>query len=383
MGGGPSPFFVSDPLGFSRNYYITAGVEGGGLASLCPGDSGGPLFKGGLVPYTSVLGINAYYFFPPDDAGISSVNVFARLDSPNASSFIASTMAKYAAPKPLTDRGDPVNDGSDPMASIFPIETVSLETPGAPGCTGVILTENSILTAAHCNVGPTTIAHFYLGNDSADGGSHVPFASINASSSVAVVTQGATCDPTDTANYPSSCFTSSGSTGAYHDADLAVLTLASGVPVGFNPVVLGPRGLGLQDAGTPPVWWELAAGGAMPINANSPLMWAPVTRLIDTSGAGESQGWFLISSLYGMWNDAGGPVFQAPPPLDGGTDDAGASTDMILRGIVVGIGNCSPGATVCFHQNTVVSVTFPDNYDWLVHLGGAPVSAVATFGAGH
>jgi Trypsin len=38
--------------------------------------------------------------------------------------------------------------------------------------------------------------------------------------------------------------------------------------------------------------------------------------------------------------------------------------------------------TILGTENMVVSVTYPDNYDWLVNLGGSSVSAVATFGAG-
>jgi hypothetical protein len=403
--GGPSDFFKfatatildptnasSLPAGFSvtgsanitaftQNYYITAGKNGGGEASLCRGDSGGPLFKGPFGHFTETTGINAYYFFSDGSAsGVSSINVFARLDTQNALDFMASTQNAYRAPNPPNDRGYPINDGPDPISSVFPVSTVSLESPGRKGCAGVVLTSRKILTAAHCGVGPTTIAHFFpagakLGNR--------PIASIPAASTM-TATQGVTCDPFAPDNaYPANCFTNTGSTGAYHNADLAVLTLSADVPSGFVPVVLGPRGITGQGVEELPTWWEVAVGDQKQIDINSRMMWAPVTYEADPSDSIVSQGWFYVDSVFGLGNDSGGPVYQAPAAGAGtGTGGEGAVfMNMKLVGIVTDVDpNCATG-TSCIHQNAVVSVTFPDNYDWLVGLGGSALSRVASFGA--
>jgi hypothetical protein len=371
---------LTDPAAFSENFYVTRGRPASGVVSGCKGDSGGPLFKGGMSPYTELAGINSAVG-PQDGFSIPYYTLMTRLDSPTAQDFLLSTLGKYQTPTALKDRGAGINDGSDPVAALFPLQTVGLETPGTPGCTGVILTTNSILTNAHCKVGPTTIAHFYV-SDTSGGGNQIPYTTRAASQSVDVATQGVVCDPADSANYPASCFTGNGSTGAWHDADLAVLTLADPVPVGFNPVVLGPKEYVWENQPSPePTAWQVATGGTMPIQDVSPMVWAPVTPATDATGIGQSRGWFNVNSFLAFWNDAGGPVFQTPQFLDGGESDGGAFQDMALLGLVSEIGNCPEGAVSCVHVNTVVSVTFPDNYDWLMGVIRAQVSSVATFGA--
>jgi hypothetical protein len=76
------PFYnlPKDPA-FAENYFATAGRQGGASASLCPGDSGGPVFKGPFAYGGMVVGINAYYTFS-DSSGVSVANVFARIATP-------------------------------------------------------------------------------------------------------------------------------------------------------------------------------------------------------------------------------------------------------------------------------------------------------------
>lgn len=59
-----------------RSYFETAGQGSGGAASLCPGDSGGPVFRAGTG--ARIVGINAYYTFA-DQTGVSSTNLHTRI----------------------------------------------------------------------------------------------------------------------------------------------------------------------------------------------------------------------------------------------------------------------------------------------------------------
>jgi hypothetical protein len=59
-----------------RAYFETGGVESEGAASLCPGDSGGPVFRAGSG--ARIVGINAYYTFG-DESGISETNLHTRI----------------------------------------------------------------------------------------------------------------------------------------------------------------------------------------------------------------------------------------------------------------------------------------------------------------
>ncbi|MCA9602506.1 MAG: trypsin-like serine protease [Polyangiales bacterium] len=58
-------------------YFETPGIELGGEASLCPGDSGGPVYRA-EGDTTHVVGVNAYYTFN-DANGVSATNVHTRL----------------------------------------------------------------------------------------------------------------------------------------------------------------------------------------------------------------------------------------------------------------------------------------------------------------
>jgi hypothetical protein len=90
-----------------------------------------------------------------------------------------------------------------------------------------------------------------------------------------------------------------------------------------------------------------------------------------------------------MTGDTGGPVFQSTYSADAGTgssDDAGTDGGIVLPmalvGIVSNVVRTCPSVSNCSRRDTVASVSDPDNYDWLVGLGGSPVPALASFGAG-
>lgn len=73
---------------FKATYFITAGKHSDSReASLCPGDSGGPVFRdGGTEP--RVVGVNAYYSFTPADQAVSETNWHARLDRQSAGAWL-------------------------------------------------------------------------------------------------------------------------------------------------------------------------------------------------------------------------------------------------------------------------------------------------------
>ncbi len=66
-----------------ENYFFTPGVALGGdaaTASLCPGDSGGPVYRDDGTQRV-IVGVNSYYNFDPNDrVGVSLTNWHTRLD---------------------------------------------------------------------------------------------------------------------------------------------------------------------------------------------------------------------------------------------------------------------------------------------------------------
>jgi hypothetical protein len=74
---------------FDNSNIVTAGLSGWGVASLCPGDSGGPLLlsspaaNGPTYPTNLVIGVNAYYTFAAG-SGVSQRNIHARLNDSGA-----------------------------------------------------------------------------------------------------------------------------------------------------------------------------------------------------------------------------------------------------------------------------------------------------------
>jgi hypothetical protein len=72
----------SDHDDLRQGYIHTWGLEDASTeASLCPGDSGGPVYRG--TSYTKIVGVNAFYLFDDRDSGVSSTNLHTRIGSGN------------------------------------------------------------------------------------------------------------------------------------------------------------------------------------------------------------------------------------------------------------------------------------------------------------
>lgn len=70
---------------FERHYVITPGQDVHQEASLCPGDSGGPLYLTDISQGEIVVGVNAYYTFRSAGLGIATTNAHTRLGRDNPS----------------------------------------------------------------------------------------------------------------------------------------------------------------------------------------------------------------------------------------------------------------------------------------------------------
>jgi hypothetical protein len=361
----PASFDITDTKAFGKSYYVLLGQSSGGVASICPGDSGGPLFKGSMTNGGYLAGINADYRFP-GTSGVSDVNIFSRLDSDGTDDWITQVRLDHPPAKGTSTRGMPINEGSDPIASSIPRSTVRIQTTGTNGCTGVIIAPTKVLTAGHCKIDDSTTVLFYPAT---------PGAGAKSTSSTTVVDvasrTGTDCDPTVTDSFPATCAmppsTVASSPIVY--ADLQVLTLASAVPPGYVPVDLAPSGTAPPSAATTDddVAWQ--------VGAPSPngMQWAPA---YDVSGV-QSDGSFRMQSVFGLRSDSGGPLFQLVPKFDAG----GNLPPLRLLGIASDIGPCPYlCATTCdVHVDRFTSVTQPDNYAWIVDKRGP--SATDTFGA--
>jgi hypothetical protein len=169
---------------------------------------------------------------------------------------------------PALASAQPVNDPWNPASQLFSISTVHLETPGdvSTSCTGVILSatpkQMKILTAAHCNVGSTTTVQFYptvTALDKSPGA--LPTGTVLTASSTTPVAKPpivGPCVPEVSGSFPGTCV-ATGPDGTSYYADLAVLTVDSGLPSGgYAPVALGAKGslsggtlVTTDDAGSP------------------------------------------------------------------------------------------------------------------------------------
>lgn len=69
---------------YERHYVITPGLDLHNAASLCPGDSGGPLYLTNDAEGEVVVGVNAYYSFR-SSSGIATTNAHTRLGRDNPS----------------------------------------------------------------------------------------------------------------------------------------------------------------------------------------------------------------------------------------------------------------------------------------------------------
>jgi V8-like Glu-specific endopeptidase len=367
----PLSFPVTDVAAFSENYVITRGVMSGGQASLCPGDSGGPLFRGSLTNGGYVAGINAYYTFPTPDHGISEINVFARVDSTATRAWLDSVKAAHPATAAEEERGQSINEGSDPIASVIPLSTVRIETDGTDGCTGVILSATKLLTAAHCKIDDSTEILFY---PTTDGAGASP-AHLYPSSMIASVTRptGVLCDPSVDGSFPTTCYAERDSASSSEPvyADFAVVQLTGAVPDGYFPVVLGASG-SYASRSTETMWQAGTGDGSM--------QWGPVYD----STSSDDTGSFATTSFYGLRGDSGGPVFRyaaGTASADGG--DGGAPPPLELVGIASDIGPCAATcpAACDAHRDSFSSAVQASNFAWLVAHGGSPVPATSSFGA--
>jgi hypothetical protein len=91
-----------DEVNIAASYVITPGLAHDG-ASLCPGDSGGPLYRDDATQ-RRVVGINAYYTFPPG-SGVATTNWHTRVDDES----------RYGVATWLSERGANVVDGCLPL----------------------------------------------------------------------------------------------------------------------------------------------------------------------------------------------------------------------------------------------------------------------------
>ena len=110
----------ADPASFDTDAAIAAaGAPDAGVASICPGDSGGPVYRDDGTQ-TKIVGVNSYYDFAPSDTqGISFANWHTRLDleaglvgrpmgarrSSAATSTPASSTTALSRRKKTTERG--------------------------------------------------------------------------------------------------------------------------------------------------------------------------------------------------------------------------------------------------------------------------------------
>ena len=78
------------PTSFRNAYIATPGLtQSSYSASLCPGDSGGPVYRGSSTSPTSVVGVNAYYLFT-NTSGVSYQNTHTRLGTDNIAHGVSS-----------------------------------------------------------------------------------------------------------------------------------------------------------------------------------------------------------------------------------------------------------------------------------------------------
>jgi hypothetical protein len=94
--------WAGDEGNVAASYVITPGFDAGSGrdSSLCPGDSGGPLYRD-EPSQLRVVGVNAYYTFPNDGLGVSATDWHTRLD----------VESRFGVASWLTELGANVIDG--------------------------------------------------------------------------------------------------------------------------------------------------------------------------------------------------------------------------------------------------------------------------------
>jgi hypothetical protein len=277
-------------------------------------------------------------------------------------------LAGAQAAYPVT--GADLINNDDPVSSEVPTSTVNLQTPGNtyPSCTGVILTTDGkttkILTAAHCKVNSsTTVRLFPTKTGSSPTGAVYP---VSTSTPIAIQS-GVVCDPETVGSIPTTCYATDKAGEKYY-ADLAVVTIDSGMPDGYVAAVLGASGsLSMPDDSISR--WEVGT------ELGFTMRWGPTYEL-----GPEAAGFFVAGAPFIQRGEGGGPVYEeVAEPLT-------SPNGLVLVGIASAFGQCvDPKCTE--KANTYTSVVNPDNYAWLTGLGAAPAASgpsagqLATFGA--
>jgi hypothetical protein len=298
------------------------------------------------------------------------------------------------------ENGKPINNGVDPVSSMFPRSTVMVRTPllndaGAPTftdagrprgsqCTGEIIGPDRILTAAHCL--PNSQTQIYLYPTDVDGGS----TPIDGGNIPAIPLAGNPAFPPGIQpdeHKPNVTFLSG---GVY--ADMAVLTLGYPVPSNYAKVVLGRPGPDAYEATRTSSSWAVGAGlmnlfslghcdaGANPAikNRSHQMMWTPVDPL-NPLDASADFGEFTVLSQTDP-GDSGGPIYQLATEADGGLCPVGPdSFNLVLIGIL-SQGPCGPVGSDIY-----TNVTNQTNSTWLVNQGAtveSPTDCSTTSTAG-
>lgn len=97
---------------YERHYVITPGLDLHDAASLCPGDSGGPLYLTDDAAGEVVVGVNAYYSFRSATHGIATTNAHTRLGRDNPSDTTQWLFKRLPASSFLHQRPDSLVDVS-------------------------------------------------------------------------------------------------------------------------------------------------------------------------------------------------------------------------------------------------------------------------------
>jgi hypothetical protein len=305
--------------------------------------------------------------------------------------------------------GRVINAGSDSIAMLVPYYTVWISS----GCTGVIVSPNQILTAAHCQVDDSTDVEFYPLWPST-GNTPNPSPTLQIDTTKTLVEQGVNC-PSDLGT---GCYSYQGS--STHYADIQILTLTDNVPSGYLPAMLGVSGsystANLGGVLNGAMW--LVGTGNMNMdqarcpakstsntttvyNLNHVMEWVALDGLSssDTNatvalpGGGGTLQWpggstasgvgMFTTSLRGVAysdpGDSGGPVFQYQL--------IGSKSKLVLVGIESGGIDCTHASTGSY-IDWYTSVVYGDNYTWLTDnipslkpAITASTQSVTTFGA--
>lgn len=206
---------------------------------------------------------------------------------------LAATIALLAASVPCADRADALVGADLADSTIARYTVVILSAKGR--CTGVVLAQDIVLTAAHCVASGNK---FWAG----DGNQALPpWLMSTAEKSIYHVALPSRIRPVDqVVLHPLFNTKDKGS------PDLAILKLAKPLPDHFIPAALGPRHLAEGDSLIAAGYGKASAEEAKP----SPVLRAVLLRVTQAS-----RGWAILTSTGedragGAPGDSGGPLFS-------------------------------------------------------------------------